>query len=84
MDEWEMTNVIARPDFHAGSSMKDYWPVPRLADPRDPVVGALDHKGVFFHPDRIKAMKALGFSDAEIEERFASYAQGKISSRYRE
>lgn len=84
MDDWEMMNVLCRPNtFGEHDKSGRYWPIARMEDPNDPVVGALDHRGVFFHPDRIKAMKALGFTDAEIEERYESYARGKASSSYR-
>lgn len=76
MDGWEMTNVLCRPSTRA-DAQQGYWPVGRMADPNDPPVKALDHAGVFFHPDRVKAMRTLGMSDAEIQDHFERYRSGK-------
>lgn len=75
MDEWEMTNVLARPDFHDGNLEKGYWPVGRMADPKDPPVKGIGKKGIFYHPDRVKAMKVLGYTDADIDAKYDEWSR---------
>lgn len=74
MDDWEATNVLARPNAK-GDKSYDYWPVSRMADPLDPSVSAANPKSIFYHPERIKAMKTLGMTDAEIDERYAEWSK---------
>lgn len=73
MDDWELLNVLSRPDFHANQPERGYWPVPR-SDPDDKGgVKQIGLRGSWFHPKRIKAMKTLGMTDEEIEAGFQAW-----------
>lgn len=75
MDDWELMNVLCRPDFHDGDVERGYWPVPRMSDANDPGMVETGPRGVFYNPKRIEAMKTLGMTDAEIEAKFQDWAQ---------
>ena len=68
MDDRELVNILTRP-ASSRNPHKPYWPV-KLADPDDPPVKDVGIRGLFFIPQRIAAMKTMGFSDEDIEERF--------------
>ena len=69
-DDWSMVNAVTRPDFHHDNPERGYWPMPR-DDPHNPPIGnAIGPRGVFFNPKRVEAMKRMGFSKEDIEERY--------------
>lgn len=73
MDDWELMNVLSRPDFHRGDAARGYWPMPRMADVNDPGVDMASPRSLFYNAKRIEAMRTLGMTDAEIEERFQEW-----------
>lgn len=73
LDDWEMNNALGRPDFHKGDAARGYWPMPRT-DPNDPVVsGNTGMRGVYFNPARVKALKLLGVTQAEMEQGYQEW-----------
>jgi len=74
LSDWDLVNVIFRPNANEDDPEKGYWPVTR-DNPDDRTVGELSHRQVFFDHARRR-----GIPEEEIEERFrlwfASYQGG--------
>jgi hypothetical protein len=73
MDDWLMVNAYTRPSSHS-DPLKPYMPVPR-DDPEDPSRGVIGGKDLWWSTTG-KAMKTMGFSDVEIQQRYAHWARG--------
>ena len=75
MDDWELQNVLCRPNLHHGDDTRSYWPVGR-EDQDDPVVKVgISKRAVFFTPPRVEAYKLLGLTQEECEARFQEWCR---------
>ena len=69
-----MVNVIGRPNQNEGLRDKGYWPVGH-ADPDNPVVGAATPRSLWYTPAKVRAMRAMGMKDEEIDAEFREWAK---------
>lgn len=70
MHDWLLINGLCRPGVDKDPT-KPYYPVPR-SDPNAPPVTHIGYRDMFMRTTG-KAMRQLGASDAEVEERWRNY-----------
>lgn len=75
-DDWWMVNVVCRPDRNAERPERGYYPVPR-SGPKG-VDQAISFRELFFLPERVRAMRALGMTDGEMEEAYQKWFGGYV------